>query len=100
MVLHLTTENGQDPIDGSELNAVRRRALELLERDDDDLTDAEVFASEATDQFWFISLCVDQLHRLPSEVDPLLLCREYTLLQAHAVVRKAMSDMTKIFSQR
>jgi hypothetical protein len=77
---------------------VRDRALALLARTDDDLTDAEIFAQQE-DGFWYIDLCLDQLHRLPSEVDPLLLCREYTQLQAYNVVKRAMQELQQKFSE-
>lgn len=81
------------------MNAVRREALALLGRTDDDLTDAEIFAQSATDEFWFISLAIDQFGRLPSELDRILTCREYTLLQAHSIVKKAMTGLIKTFGQ-
>jgi hypothetical protein len=74
-------------------------ALELLARDDDDLTDQEIFAQQANDSFWFTSLCLETLHRLPSELDALLLCREYTMLQAYHIVKRAMATMAREFGQ-
>lgn len=71
---------------------MRSRALELLGRADDDLTDAELFARQG-DPFWYIDLCLGQLHRLPSEVNPLLLCREYTEIQAYHLVKQAMQEL-------
>jgi hypothetical protein len=97
-VLRLTKDEGTDEIDGSEVNAVRRRALELLTRSEDALTDAELFASQ-TDDYWYIDLCLEQLHRLPSEVDPLIGCREYTRLQAYYLVRRAIDDMQRLFRE-
>src|SRR4051794_31746202 len=70
-ILRLTRDEGKDPIDGSELNAVRRTALERLRRTDDDLTDAEIFARQGNDGYWFVDLCLEKLHRLPIEVEPL-----------------------------
>ena len=64
------------------------------------MTDVEIFAQEATDEFWYTSLCIEQLHRLPSEVDQLLTCREYTLLQAHSIVRKAMTELARTFGKQ
>lgn len=75
------------------------RALELAEREEGDLTDVEVLAQDATDDFWYVSLCVEQFHRLPSEVDPILTMREYTVLQAHSIIRKAMGQLTRQFAQ-
>ena len=71
---------------------MRDRALELLVQTDDDLTDAEIFAQQG-DPFWYVDLCLEKLHRLPSEVDPLLLCREYTEIQAYHVVKRAMNEL-------
>jgi hypothetical protein len=65
----------------------------LLERTDDDLTDAELFAREATDEYWFVSMCIKQLHRLPSEITPILMEREYLTLAAHNVIERAIADM-------
>ena len=75
-----------------------RRALELVGRSDDDLTDVELL-TKGSDDFWYITLCLDSLHRLPSEVDRILLCREYTALQAHAVVQKAMTDLARVWGK-
>jgi hypothetical protein len=90
--LRLTLDEGQDPIDGSELNAVRRHVLELLSRTEDDMSDVELMA-RAPDSFWYIDMCLERLHRLPSEIDPLIGCREYTTLQAYALVKRAQEDM-------
>jgi hypothetical protein len=95
-ILRLLPSDGLDEIDGSELNAVRRVALELCERTIDDLTDLELFG-RLTDDGWYLDLCVDSLHRLPSEVDPILGCREYTLLQARSIVKQAQDQMSRRF---
>jgi len=52
---------------------------------------------QATDDQWYVSLCLEDLHRLPSEINDILTMREYTLLQAHAVVKRAISDMQRAF---
>lgn len=87
-----------DEIDGSPINAVQRLALELMERDLDSLTDIELM-NRSTDETWFIDLCINQLHRLPSEVEPIMGCREYTTLQAFFVVKQAQSRMTQSFQK-
>ncbi len=79
------------------MNPVRTRALEIMARGDGDLTDAEILAQDANDDFWFISMAVETLQRLPSEVEPLLTCREYTTLQAHSIIRRAMGELTRRF---
>lgn len=94
----MTRDDGRDPIDGSEMNAVRAAALESLNRTDDDLTDREIFAAQP-DEFWYIDLVLTTLHRLPSEVDPLLLCREYTELQAYSIVKKYMTQLINVFER-
>ena len=78
---------------------MRRRALELADRQRtlDDLTDMELFARQ-TDDAWYLDLCIDQLHRLPSEIDPILGCREYTTLQARAIVAQARSELMRTFA--
>lgn len=78
---------------------MRRRALELVgtSRTLDDLTDLELFARQ-TDDAWYIDLCIEQLHRLPSEIDPILGCREYTTLQARAIVQQARGEMMRMFA--
>ncbi len=96
-MLRLTLDEGRDPIDGSELNYVRRRAIEILGRTDDDLSDLELFA-RAPDAFWYVELCLEKLGRLPSEVDPLLGCREYTTIQAYHIVKKAMDEVAREWS--
>jgi hypothetical protein len=68
-----------------------------LARTDDDLTDAELFMQQATDDHWFVSLCIEDLHRLPSEINPILTMREYGVLQAHAIIKRAISDMQRAF---
>lgn len=79
------------------MNPVRTRALEIMAREDDELSDAEILARDANDDFWFVSLCIEQFHRLPSEIEPLLTCREYTVLQAHSIVARAMGEITRRF---
>lgn len=78
---------------------MRRLALELIERDDDELSDQEIFARSGADEFWYIQLCLETMHRLPSELDSVLLCREYTLLQAYHIIKKAMGSLVKTFGQ-
>lgn len=51
----------------------------------------------STDDLWYLDLCIDQLHRLPSEVDQVLLCREYTLLHARAIVKDAQQRLAQLF---
>jgi len=97
VILRLTRDEGRDPIDGSEMNAVRRAAIESLNRTEDDLTDRELFAQQADDDWWYVELCLETLHRLPTEVDPLLLCRQYTELQAYHIVKRAMTGLIKAF---
>jgi len=92
----LTRDEGKDPIDGSEMNAVRRAALESLNRSEDDLTDRELFAQQ-DDQFWYIEMCMETLHRLPHEIDPLLLMRQYTELQAYHIIKRAMTGLIRTF---
>jgi hypothetical protein len=96
-ILRLTRNEGRDPIDDSEMNAVRREALALMARDDDDLNDAELFARQATDDYWYVELCLSQLHQLPSEVDRILTCREYTTLQAHSLITQARTRLNTVF---
>lgn len=79
------------------MNPVRTRALEIMAREDTDLTDADILARDANDDFWFVSLTLESLHRLPSEVEPLLSMREYTSLQAYNIVKRAMNDMIRVF---
>jgi hypothetical protein len=80
------------------MNPVRTRALELAQREESELSDAEVLAQDGTDDFWFVSLTIEQLHRLPSEIDPILTMREYGTLQAHSIIRKAMMELQRRFS--
>jgi hypothetical protein len=71
--------------------------LELIERTDDDLTDAELFAREADAEYWLIDLAITQLHRLPSELEATLLQREYLTLSAYNVVKRAIDDCQRQF---
>lgn len=73
--------------------------MELLQKTLDDLTDQEVI-NRTTDEGWYLDLCLDQLHRLPSEIDAILLCREYTALQARAIVKRAQSILSRQFTDR
>lgn len=73
------------------LTASRQRSL-------DDMSDVELFASQ-DEQFWYVDLCIERLHRLPSEIDPLLLCRTYTELQAYQIVKDAMTKLTRAFME-
>lgn len=77
---------------------MRRRALELIARTDDDLSDAELFMQQALDDYWYVELCLGTLHRLPSELDATLTMREYGVLQAHQVIKRAISEMQRQFS--
>ena len=52
---------------------------------------------QATDDHWFVSLCLEDLHRLPSEINPILMMREYGVLQAYATIKRAISDMQRMF---
>ena len=65
---------------------MRELALKEVERSLDDF-DATEYLLRTTDEFWFISYCLDQLHQLPSSVAAVMGCREYTTLQAHAIVK-------------
>lgn len=93
-ILRLLPSDGLDEIDGSEKNAVRRVALELLDRTIDDLTDLEVF-SRQTDEAAFLDFCLEELRRLPSEVDPVLGMREWCGIQARGIVKQAQSQLMR-----
>jgi hypothetical protein len=84
-----------DEFDGGEQNPVRRYALEIIARTEEELTDVEVLAGDASEEFWYTDLCLEKLRRLPSEIDPLLLCRTYTNLQAYHVVKRAMDELQR-----
>lgn len=71
---------------------VREKALELLGQTLDDLTDAE-YLGMGTDEGWFLGLCLDTMHRLPSEVEATLTAREYELLKARALVQTAYAKV-------
>lgn len=91
-IRRLTPEGESNPIDGYVDHPARQKALELLEQTLDDLTDAE-YLGLGTDEGWWYSLCLDSLHRLPSEVEPALTAREYELLKARAVVQTAYAKL-------
>ena len=77
---------------------MRRKALELMARTIDDLTNLEL-VTRATDELWYLDLCLDTLHRLPSEVDTVLLCREYTALQARGIIKQAQERISRVFQR-
>lgn len=79
---------------------MRREALRQAGRggDLDAMTDTELFAAQDPD-FWYIDLCLETLHRLPIEVDALLLCRTYTELQAYQLIKNAMTRLTRAFQE-
>lgn len=60
------------------------------------MTDVELMA-RSSDELWYVTLCLDDLHRLPSEVDPILTCREYTLLKARSIVLRAQQDLIQVY---
>lgn len=93
-ILRLLPSDGTDE-DGDDNNAVRRVALQLCAREIDDLTDLELF-SRVTDDGAFANFCIEELHRLPSEVD--MGCREWTLIQARSFVRQAQQQLIRQFS--
>lgn len=70
---------------------MRADALRSLTRTEADMSDAELFDQQA-EQYWYINMCLTTLHRLPSEIDQLLLCREYTELQAYAIVQRTIAQ--------
>lgn len=88
----MTPEGEHNPVDGYADHPVRTKALELLGQTLDDLTDAE-YLGMGTDEGWWLSLCLDTMHRLPSEVEPTLTAREYELLKARALVQTAYSKV-------
>lgn len=73
------------------------RALQLCGRGIDDLTDVEVLLRQ-TDDGWFADFCIGELGKLPSEVEPLMTCREYTFLQARSLVKAAQSELARVFA--
>ena len=96
-IARLLPSDGPDPIDGSEQNAALRRAFELVDRTIDDLTDAEVILRQ-TDEGWFVNFCLDELRRLPSEVEPFITMRECTLIQARGIARAAQAELARVWS--
>lgn len=71
--------------------------MELMDRTIDDLTDVELMG-RMPDELWYLDLCLESLGRLPSEIDPILLCREYTALQARGIVKRAMDEAARSFA--
>jgi hypothetical protein len=67
---------------------VRELALASLERDLQHLT-------RATPGYSDISLCLETLGRLPSEVYPKLTCREHTVLTAYHIIGAAYRDLAE-----
>ena len=74
---------------------MRGRALQSLDRKDDDLSDIEHLA-RANDEYSFTRFCIDELKRLPSEVEPQMLCREWTQIQAAQIVKSAYEKEIQI----
>ena len=54
---------------------------------------------QATDDHWYVDLCIESLHRLPSEINGILTMREYGTLQAHSIIKRAISDMQRAFRE-
>jgi hypothetical protein len=79
---------------------VRREALALIGRDEDDLTDQEVFARQADSEYWFSKLALDTFHTLPSELGQRLLMREYVQLQAVQLISRAMESLARTFQNQ
>lgn len=73
---------------------VRRTALALLNRTLDDLTDLELF-SRQTDEGAFLDFCLEELRRLPSEVEPTLGMREWGMIQARGIVKQAQRQLMR-----
>ena len=67
-------------------------------RTDAERTDAELFAQQE-EAFWYIDFCVEQLHRLPTEINPILTCRAYTELQAYSIVKQAMNRLIRDYQE-
>lgn len=95
-MIAFTIDDGRDPIDGSEINAVRRLALELIARGEDDLTDMELMLRQP-DDLWFADFCLTELRRLPSEVQ--IGMREYCALQARGVVKQAQDRLARTWAE-
>lgn len=79
---------------------MRREALALLNREEDDLTDQEVFARQADSDYWFARLAMDTFGVLPSELGQRLLMREYVQLQAVQLVSRAMESLARAFQDQ
>lgn len=61
------------------------------------MSDVEVVLRQ-TDEGAFLGFCLDELRRLPSEVEPIMTMREWTLIQARGIVRQAQSELTRVFA--
>lgn len=64
------------------------RELAYREVDNNRITE-EVSLTSITVPYWFTDFCIEKLHRLPSEVEQYMTCREYTHLQAYYIVKGA-----------
>jgi len=73
------------------------RALELAGRTEDDLTDLEIVLRQR-DELWFADFCIEELRRLPSEVEPVIGMREVMLIQARGVIKQAQRELAQVWS--
>lgn len=90
----MTPTEPPDPIDGDTDSPVRREALRLIGRSADDLSDFEHLMRQ-TEAYWWLDYCLARFQRLPVEIEPRLTCRQFTHLQAHAVVSDAYARLAK-----
>lgn len=59
-----------------------------------------MLSADGGSDFWYIDLCIQELHRLPAEITPLLTQRAYTELQAYNLVKRAMEELQRRFHDR
>lgn len=83
-----------DPIDGDTDTPVRREALRLLGRTEDELNDWEHLMG-TTDAYSWLGYCLDTWGLTPERVDPWLTQREYTAIRAHQLVSAAYQNLAK-----
>lgn len=74
-------------MDGSHVNPIRDRALKELEKTPDDYTTLEDL-QRATDDYWFTSVAIEKLHRLPEELEDIGMSSVCTL-RAYGIVKAA-----------
>lgn len=70
----------------------------MLSVQEADMSDLE-HLQRTTDDYWFISVCIEKLHRLPSELEDIGMS-QVCLLRAYGIVSNAYDHVVRGYMRR